>query len=121
MIDVDLLTRWDAGGGGGEGAKQRFGEIIGGGPRSRRDRRVGGVRPASGGVRASAAEFVDVRPAFRLATVLSEAKLAGGPRTASRWFRAGGVRDDWDRFCDLPPSIGKKLIAWRGLAAGKKT
>ena len=31
-----------------------------------------------------------------------------GRRTASRWFVAAGVKDDWDRFYDFLISLGKK-------------
>lgn len=51
--------------------------------------------------------FLDARIAFRLPIVLAGAMLAGSRRTASRWFRAAGVADDWDRFYDLLVSIGK--------------
>ena len=57
---------------------------------------------------ASMAALLDVRSAFRLPIVFAGAMLAGGRRTASRWFRAAGVGDDWDRFYDLFPAIGKK-------------
>jgi hypothetical protein len=33
--------------------------------------------------------------------------LAGGRRTASSWFVAAGVQDDWDRFYDCPISVGR--------------
>ena len=52
---------------------------------------------------ASMAALLDVRSAFRLPIVFAGAMLAGGRRTASRWFRAAGVGDDWDRFYDLLP------------------
>ena len=64
---------------------------------------------------ASMAALLDVRFAFRLPIVLSGAMLAGGRRTASRWFRAGGVRDDWERFYRLLPSIGKKSRSLGGV------
>ena len=51
--------------------------------------------------------FLDARIAFRLPIVLAGAMLAGSRRTASRWFRAAGIADDWDRFYDMLVSIGK--------------
>ncbi len=35
------------------------------------------------------------------------AMLARGRRTASSWFRAGGVNDDWDRVYELLVPAGK--------------
>lgn len=57
---------------------------------------------------ATMAALLDVRSAFRLSIVFTGAMLAGGRRTASCWFRAAGVREDWDCFYDLLPAIGKK-------------
>lgn len=66
--------------------------------------------PLTGGV-AELAErmsgMLDARQGFRLPIVLAGAMLAGSRRTASRWFRAAGVADDWDRFYDLLGSIGR--------------
>ena len=36
--------------------------------------------------------------------------LAGGRCTAASWFRYAGVKDDWDRFFDLLPTIGKNAV-----------
>jgi hypothetical protein len=47
------------------------------------------------------------RSRFRLAIVMSGAILATSRRTASRWFQAAGVADDWDRFYELLISVGK--------------
>lgn len=47
------------------------------------------------------------RIAFRLPIIMAGAILAKGRRTASSWFRAAGVRDDWDCFYDTLISIGK--------------
>jgi len=44
---------------------------------------------------------------FRLPIVMAGALLARGRRTASSWFRAAGVKDDWDRFYELLVSAGK--------------
>ena len=45
---------------------------------------------------------LDRRIAFRLAIIMAGMFLADGRRTASAWFVAAGVRDDWDRFSDCP-------------------
>ena len=51
--------------------------------------------------------LLDVRIAFRLPIVVAGMLLAGGRRTASRWFQSAGVKDDWDRFYDLLASLGR--------------
>jgi hypothetical protein len=51
--------------------------------------------------------FLDPRIAFRLAIVVAGMFLAGDRRTASAWFVAGGVQDDWDRFYDCLISVGR--------------
>jgi hypothetical protein len=51
--------------------------------------------------------FMDRRMAFRLAIVIAGMFLAGDRRTASAWFVAGGVQDDWDRFYDCLISVGR--------------
>ena len=51
--------------------------------------------------------LMDRRIAFRLAIVVSGMLLAGDRRTASAWFVAAGVRDDWDRFYDCLISVGR--------------
>ena len=50
---------------------------------------------------------MDRRIAFRLAIVIAGMFLAGDRRTASAWFVAAGVRDDWDRFYDCLISVGR--------------
>ncbi len=55
----------------------------------------------------SMSRLVDARIGFRLSIVLAGAVLAASRRTASRWFRAAGVADDWDRFYDVLISVGK--------------
>jgi len=40
---------------------------------------------------------MDRRIAFRLAIVVAGILLANDRRTASAWFAAAGVQDDWDR------------------------
>jgi hypothetical protein len=51
--------------------------------------------------------MLDARIAFRLPIVIAGMMLAGGRRTAASWFRAAGVKDDWDRFYDLLASVGR--------------
>jgi hypothetical protein len=50
---------------------------------------------------------LDMRIAFRLPIVVAGMLLAGGRRTASRWFQCAGVKDDWDRFYELLASLGR--------------
>ena len=49
---------------------------------------------------------MDRRIAFRLAIIVSGMLLANGRRTASAWFVAAGVQDDWDRFYDCLIHVG---------------
>ena len=51
---------------------------------------------------------MDRRVAFRLAILVAGMLLSGNRRTASSWFVAGGVRDDWDRFYGCLISIGRQ-------------
>lgn len=51
---------------------------------------------------------LDRRMAFRLGIIVSGMLLADDRRTASAWFAAGGVTDDWDRFYDCLVSLGRK-------------
>jgi hypothetical protein len=55
----------------------------------------------------SMSRLLDVRTAFRLPIMVAGMLLAGGRRTASRWFQCAGVKDDWDRFYDLLASLGR--------------
>jgi hypothetical protein len=55
----------------------------------------------------SMSRLLDVRIAFRLPIVVAGMLLAGGRRTASRWFECAGVKDDWDRFYDLLAALGR--------------
>jgi hypothetical protein len=50
---------------------------------------------------------LDRRIAFRLAIVIAGMVLADDRRTASAWFVAGGVQDDWDRFYDCLIHVGR--------------
>jgi hypothetical protein len=56
----------------------------------------------------SMARLLDPRSGFRLSIIFAGAMLATGRRTASSWFTAAGVQDDWDRFYDLLGTVGKK-------------
>jgi hypothetical protein len=51
--------------------------------------------------------LMDRRIAFRLAIVVAGMLLADDRRTASAWFVAAGVQDDWDRFYDFLTSVGR--------------
>src|SRR5665213_1390257 len=64
---------------------------------------VGAMRTAVSALQA----VLDPRIAFRLAIVVAGMLLAGDRRTASAWFIAGGVQDDWDRFYDCLTSVGR--------------
>jgi hypothetical protein len=50
---------------------------------------------------------MDRRIAFRLAIVIAGMLLGDDRRTASTWFVAAGVQDDWDRFYDCLSSVGR--------------
>ena len=50
---------------------------------------------------------MDRRIAFRLAIIVAGMLLADDRRTASAWFVAAGVQDDWDRFYDCLISVGR--------------
>ena len=50
---------------------------------------------------------MDRRIAFRLAIVVAGMFLADDRRTASAWFVAAGVQDDWDRFYECLASGGR--------------
>jgi hypothetical protein len=62
---------------------------------------------------------LDRRIAFRLAIIAAGMLLADGRCTASCWFAAAGVRDDWDQFYDCLVSLGKQsgklatAVLWR--------
>jgi hypothetical protein len=68
---------------------------------------------------------MDRRIAFRLSIVTSGILLADDRRTASAWFAAAGVQDDWDRFYDCLASVGrisgKLATAVLGLVVQKLT
>lgn len=50
---------------------------------------------------------MDRRIAFRLSIIIAGMLLGDDRRTASVWFVAGGVQDDWDRFYDCLQSVGR--------------
>lgn len=50
---------------------------------------------------------MDPRIAFRLAIIVAGMMLGDDRRTASAWFVAAGVQDDWDRFYDCLISVGR--------------
>jgi hypothetical protein len=64
---------------------------------------VGAIRTAVSLLQAA----MDRRVAFRLAIVVAGMFLADDRRTASAWFVAAGVQDDWDRFYDCLISVGR--------------
>ena len=59
-------------------------------------------------------KYLDKRVRFRFPIVIAGMLLSSGRRTASTWFRAAGVKDDWDRFYDFLIHIGvhSKSISW---------
>jgi len=61
---------------------------------------------------------LDRRMAFRLAIVVAGMLLADGRRTASAWFLAAGVQNDWDRFYDCLASVGRLSGAMATLVLG---
>jgi hypothetical protein len=66
---------------------------------------------------------LDRRIAFRLAIIAAGMLFGDGRCTASCWFAAAGVQDDWDRFYDCLISIGRRsrklATAVLGLVARK--
>lgn len=54
---------------------------------------------------------LDARMAFRLSIIMAGILLSGDRRTASAWFVAAGVQDDWDRFYDGLRSIGQQTTS----------
>jgi len=66
--------------------------------------------PLTGAMQAAVAVLqavMDRRIAFRLAIVVAGMFLADDRRTASAWFVAAGVQEDWDRFYDCLISVGR--------------
>ena len=60
---------------------------------------------------ASMSQYLDARVAFRLPIIVAGAILASGRRTAASWFRAAGVKDDWDSFYELLQSVGRNTAS----------
>ncbi|QDU99255.1 IS701 family transposase [Lignipirellula cremea] len=50
---------------------------------------------------------LDRRIAFRLSIIVAGMLLADDRRTASAWFAAAGVQQDWDRFYECLISVGR--------------
>jgi len=83
-------------------------------PNSERQRTVAASVPlvgATGKLAASMSRLLDARMGFRLPIIIAGALLAGGRRTAASWFRAAGVKDDWDRFYQCLQSVGKNAAS----------
>jgi hypothetical protein len=77
---------------------------------SKRKRTTQAKVPLSGAMQTAVCVLqavLDRRIAFRLAIVVAGMLLADGRRTASAWFVAAGVQDDWDRFYDCLTSVGR--------------
>lgn len=75
-----------------------------------RRRTTGAKVPLCGALAAAVAAMaavLDRRMAFRLSIIVAGMLLADDRRTASAWFVAAGVQDDWDRFYDCLISIGR--------------
>jgi hypothetical protein len=76
-----------------------------------RQRTTQAKAPLVGALQAAVATLqavMDRRIAFRLAILVAGMMLADDRRTASSWFVAAGVRDDWDRFYDCLATIGRQ-------------
>jgi DDE superfamily endonuclease len=60
------------------------------------------------------AQLLDKRIQFRFLILVAGMLLSRGRQTASSWFRAAGVRDDWDQFYDLLIHLGRKStrVSW---------
>jgi len=66
--------------------------------------------PLAGAMRTAVSALqsvMDPRIAFRLAIIVAGMLLADDRRTASAWFAAAGVQEDWDRFYDCLISVGR--------------
>jgi len=82
--------------------------------------------PLAGAMRSAVSVLqavMDRRIAFRLAIIVAGMLLGDGRRTASAWFAAAGVQDDWDRFYDclirMGQTSGKLATAVLGLVVQK--
>ena len=63
---------------------------------------------ALAGFAESMGQLLDSRIAFRFPILLAGVLRAKGRRTASKWLEGSGATDDWDRFYDLLPTVGKR-------------
>ena len=80
-------------------------------PNPQRQRTTQAKVPLVGALQTAVAALqavLDRRIAFRLAIIVAGMLLADDRRTASSWFVAGGVKDDWDRFYDCLATIGRQ-------------
>jgi hypothetical protein len=78
-------------------------------PNPKRKKTTAARLPLTGAMESAVAvlsAMLDRRIAFRLAIIVAGMLLADGRRTASAWFVAGGVQDDWDRFYDCLVQVG---------------
>lgn len=92
----------------GKSQHDRRGRLADANPLRRKTERA--LVPLVGMLAAMVADMageLDQRIGFRLGIVVAGMMLAGGRRTATSWFVAGGVRDDWDRFYDFLASVGR--------------
>jgi len=79
-------------------------------PNPNRKKTTNAKVPLAGAMRTAVSVLqavMDCRIAFRLAIVVAGMFLADNRRTASAWFVAAGVQDDWDRFYDCLISVGR--------------
>ena len=79
-------------------------------PNPKRKKTTNAKVPLTGALRTAVSALqavMDRRIAFRLAIVVAGMLLADDRRTASAWFVAAGVQDDWDRFYDCLISVGR--------------
>ncbi len=79
-------------------------------PNPKRKKTTTAKLPLTGAMRVAVSVLqavMDRRIAFRLSIIVAGMLLADGRRTASVWFVAAGVQDDWDRFYDCLISAGR--------------
>ena len=79
-------------------------------PNPKRKKTTDAKVPLAGAMRKAVSVLqavLDRRIAFRVAIVIAGMFLADDRRTASAWFVAAGVQDDWDRFYDCLISLGR--------------
>ena len=79
-------------------------------PNPKRKKTTKAKVPLSGAIQTAVSVLqavMDRRIAFRLAILVAGMLLGDGRRTASAWFVAAGVQDDWDRFYDCLISVGR--------------